>query len=116
MGAYDKTEDLRTWGHWSKVEQEDHINVLELRATFAGLKASCGLEFNTHIQLYCDDTSSCAYLRNYWGKKRYFNVLGIDILNWCISRNIHLSNAHVAGCLNVEADELSRGLNLKEDL
>ena len=43
-------------------------------------------------------------------------MLAIDIWNWCISRNIHLSISHVTGCLNVEADELSRGLNLNEDL
>ena len=30
-GAYDKTG-----GHWSQEEQEDHINVLELRAIFLG--------------------------------------------------------------------------------
>ena len=81
-----------------------------------GLKAPCASEFNTHIQLYYDDTSSCTYLINYWGKKRYFNVLGIDILNWCISCNIHLSISQVAGCLNVEADEFARGLNLNEEL
>ena len=116
MGAYDKTKDLRTGGHWSKEEQEDLINVLELRALFWGLKALCGSESNTHIQLYCDNTSSCAYLRNFGGKKRYLNVLAIDICNWCISHSIHLSISHVAGCLNVEADELSWGLNLNEDL
>ena len=33
-GAYDKTKDLRSGGHWSKEEQEDHINVLELMAIF----------------------------------------------------------------------------------
>ena len=93
-----------------------HINVLELRAIFFGLKALCGSESNTHIHLYCDNTLSCAYLRNFGGKKRYLNVLAIDIWNWCISCNIHLSISHVAGCLNVEADELSRGLNLNEDL
>ena len=43
------------------------------------------------------------------------NILAIDIWNWCISRNIHLSISHVAGCLSVEAEELSRGLNLNED-
>ena len=48
-GVYDKTKDLRTWGHWSQEEQEDHINVLELRAIFLGLKALCGSESNTHI-------------------------------------------------------------------
>ena len=35
-GAYDKTKDLCTGGHWSQEEQEDHINVLELRAIFWG--------------------------------------------------------------------------------
>ena len=81
-----------------------------------GLNALCRSESNTHRQLYCDNTSSCAYLRNVWGKKIYLNVLAIDIWNLCISRNIHLSISHVAGCLNVEADELSKGLNLNEDV
>ena len=112
MGAYDKTKDLRTGGHWPKEEKEDHINVLELRAILWGLKALCGTEPNTHIELHCDNTSSCAYLRNFWGEKRYLNVLAIDIWNWCISCNIHLSISHVAGFLNVDADELPRWLNL----
>ena len=60
VGVYGKTKDLRTSGHWSKEEQIDHINVLELRAIFLGLKALCDTESNTHIQLYCDNTSSCA--------------------------------------------------------
>ena len=99
-----------------KDEQEDHIYVFELRAILLGLKALRGSESNTHIQLYCDNTSRYAYLRNCVGKKRYLNVLAIDIWNWCISRNIHLSISHVAGCLNVEAEDLSRGLNLTKDL
>ena len=36
VGAYDKTKDLSTRGHWSKEEQEDHINVLEPRTMFLG--------------------------------------------------------------------------------
>ena len=34
VGAYDKPEDLRTGAHWSKEEQEDHINVIELRVIY----------------------------------------------------------------------------------
>ena len=80
-------------------------NFLELRAIFLWLKALCGTESNTHIQLYCDTASSYAYSRNLGGeKKRYLNVLAIDIWNWCISRSIHLSISHVAGCFKVEAD------------
>ena len=41
VGAYDKTKDLRTGVHWSKEEQKDHINVLEPRTMFWGLKALC---------------------------------------------------------------------------
>ena len=77
-----------------------------------GLKALCGTESNTHIQLHCNNTSSCAYLRNFWGTKIHLNVLAIDIWNWCIPSNIHFSISPVARILNVKADELSRGLNL----
>ena len=79
---YDKIRDLRTGGHCSKEEQEEHINVLELRAIFLGLKAVCDTESNTHIQLYCDNTSNYAYLRNFGKNKKYLNVLAIDIWNW----------------------------------
>ena len=92
-------------------EHEDYIDVLELGATFLGLKALCGTESNMYIQLYGHNTSSCAYLQSFRGKKRYLNVLANAIWNWCISRSIHLSVFHVAGILNVEADELSRGVN-----
>ena len=46
------------------------------------------------------------------------NVSAIDIWNRCSSGNIHLNISYVAGFLTVEADELSRGLNLNlnEDL
>ena len=47
------------------------------------------------------------------GKRK--NILDIDIRNWCIPHNIHLSISHVAGFLNVEANELSRGINLNKD-
>ena len=80
------------------------------------LKALCGTESNTHINLYCYKTSSCATFRILGGKKRYLNELAIGIWNWCISHKIHLSIFHVAGFLNVEAFELSRGPNLNEDL
>ena len=110
-GAYDKTLDVHTGGHWSAEEHEDHINVLELRAVFLGLKALCSAESNIHIKLYCDNTTSCAYLQNFGGKKRELNDLAMDIWNWCIVRSIHLSVSFVAGISNSEADRLSRKIN-----
>ena len=78
LGAYDKTKDLRTGGHWSKEEQDDHIKVLELRVLGGGggAKALCGTKPNTHIQFYCDNTLSCEYLRIF---RIYLNVVAIDI-------------------------------------
>ena len=116
VGAYNKTKDLCSGGHWSKEEQEDRIYVLELRAIFLGSKALCGTESNTQIQLYCDNTSSYAYLRNFWEKRRYLNLLAIDIRHWCVTCNIHLSISHVTGFLNVEAQELPMWLNLNKSL
>ena len=69
VGAYDKTKKLYTRGQCSKEEQEDHINVLELRAIILGMKTLCGSESNTHIQLFCDNPSSCAYLRIFWEQR-----------------------------------------------
>ena len=58
-----------------KEEQEDQIYVLELRAIFLGLKALCGTESNMHIKLYCDNTSSCAYLQHLRGKEKIFEFI-----------------------------------------
>ena len=62
-----------------------------------------------HIQLYCNNTSFI--LTKFWGKEKYLYVLAIDIWNWCISHNIHLSAAHAEVFFNVKADELLRWLN-----
>lgn len=110
-GAFDKTLDIRTGGHWSAEEREEHINFLELKAAFLGLKSLCSNEVNIHVRLYMDNTTSCAYLRNFGGKKLGLNVLAKDIWSWCIERRIHLSISHVSGISNIEADELSRKIN-----
>ena len=75
------------------------------RLYFGGLKALCSTESNTHIKLYCYNTLSCAYLQYFGWKEK------IDIWNWCISGNIHLSVPYVAGLHNMEANDLSRKLN-----
>ncbi|MEW8548280.1 MAG: reverse transcriptase domain-containing protein [Candidatus Thiodiazotropha sp.] len=121
-GAFDKTLDVHTGGHWSEEESQHHINYLELKAAFLGLKALCGSAYNVHIQVYMDNTTSCAYIANFGGKKKRLNELAIEIWNWCIARKIHLSVGHVSGSLNVEADRMSRKINddlewaLREDV
>lgn len=110
-GAFDETLNVKTGGHWSAEESKYHINFLELQAAFLGLKALCSDEVDIHLKLFMDNTTSCAYLANYGGKKRALNNLATDIWSWCINRNIHLSIGFVSGVLNSEADKLSRKIN-----
>ena len=53
------------------------------------------------------DTNDFQSLHNLW-KKPELNDIARNIWLWCIDRIIHLTAAHVAGSLNVEADEMSR--------
>ncbi len=58
-----------------------------------------------------DNTTSCAYLKNFGGKKRTLDDLARKIWMWCIDRNIWLTVGHVPGATNIEADALSRKFN-----
>lgn len=48
-------------GHWSIEESKDHINLLELRAAFLGLKSFCRAQNNT-VLLRIDNTTAIAYI------------------------------------------------------
>lgn len=98
-------------GVWSVDEQKQHINVLELKACQHGL-LSLGKEwFNKHVQILTDNTTACAYLSKFGGRKLELDGLARNIWSWCINRHIHLSVAHIPGSSNDEADELSRIYN-----
>ena len=56
-----------TGGRWSSVEQQQHINVLELRAALFGLKAFCSEMQNIHVKLELDNTSAIAYINHIGG-------------------------------------------------
>lgn len=108
--AYNKTNEMKAGGEWSIQEKQLHINILELKACQLALLSFCKETTNTHVQVYMDNTTSVAYI-NKGGRKTELNELARCIWFWCIDRNIHLSAAHVAGKLNVEADEMSRKNN-----
>jgi hypothetical protein len=110
-GAYDKTSKIKTSGLWSADKQKLHINLLELKACQLALQSLCKEVTNTHVRVYMDNTTSCAYIQKLGGKSGTLDELARSIWFWCIERNIHLSAAHVAGKENVEADELSRKHN-----
>ena len=56
-----------TGGRWADPDRFKHINYLELKAAFLGLRASCKEKKNSHILLQMDNTTAVAYIRNMGG-------------------------------------------------
>lgn len=110
-GAVNKTTNEKTGGQWSLLEQENNINILELTACQLALLSFCKHMSNTSVRIYMDNTTSCSYINKFGGKKKELDCLAREICRWCLTRDIHLSAAHVAGTLNSEADEMSRSFN-----
>ena len=50
-----------------------------------GLQALCSEDLRIHVLLFMDNTTSCAYLRNYGGKMRELNDLAVEFWEWCMS-------------------------------
>ena len=93
-------------------EQEDHINILEMRAILLGLQSLCSTCSNTHIRVKTDNQTCVAYVNKFGGSKSTkCNLIAKDIWNWCIENDNYVSAEHVAGVLNEEADYESRHRN-----
>ena len=103
-GAFNETSGLRTGGQWSAAEKESHINILELKACFLGLKSLCADIRNSHIQINMDNICGVSYIDHFGGKTKQLNKLAIDIWNWAREQNVWLSAAFIQGAKNVDAD------------
>ena len=114
-GAYNKTEKIRTGGKWSLVEQDAHINILELKACQLCLLTFCKNVSDTHVRIYTDNTTCLAYINKFGGCSPELDSIARDIWFWCINRHIHISAAHIPGVDNWEADEESRADNENDD-
>ena len=102
-------EGKTTGGRWSYAECSNHINVLELRAIFFGLKSFFNLSGKCHVRIKCDNSTAVCYINNLGGvKSMECHKVTRDIWQWAIERNIHLSAEHLPGSKNVTADKASR--------
>lgn len=102
----------RTGGRWTPEEALHHINYLELLAILFSLKALCGKEMNTHIQVQCDNTTAVCYVNNMGGSHSTLcNSVTKQIWDYCIANGVWLSATHLPGCKNTEADKESRQFN-----
>ena len=107
-GSY-SGDSRSTGGRWTVEEKQWHINVLELKAAYMGLKSFCTDSQHSHIKLNMDNTTAIAYTNHMGGShSRQCNGIAKDVWLFCIERNIWLTAAHLPGHLNVIADEKSR--------
>ena len=106
-GAFDN--GIATGGQFTEEEQEEHINVLELKAALFALQSLCPGTKDVHILLKVDNTSAVSSI-NKMGSEKSIRMDGVtqDIWDWALTRNIWLTSAHIPGILNVEADRESR--------
>lgn len=104
-------EGHRSHGHWNVEDLESHINILELRAAFFGLKCFARHRRRTNILLRMDNTTAIAYV-NRMRSSCYEDLshLAKEIWQWCERREIWIAATYIRSSENVEADHESRRL------
>ena len=101
-----------TQGLWSVSESQLHINELELEAVHFAVQAFGDRLQNKHVKLLCEQLHHSG-IRQYYGgtKSPGCNQIAYDIWDWCINNNSWLTETHIAGVENTEADKESRLFN-----
>ena len=91
-------QSIATGGLRSHLEANEHINYVELLATFLGLKTFAKTRRNLHIRLMIDNTSVGGIINN-MGTSHSLecNILAHQVWGWCIERQIWISAAHQPG-------------------
>ena len=98
-----------TQGRWSSTESRLHINYLELKAIFLGVKALFPGSSPISLLVRCDNISAVCYINHKGGtRSKYLCDLSLDLWKYCISHNIRLQAVYFRGSDNSRADSLSR--------
>ena len=92
-----------------------HINPGELQAAYLALKIFSPSQINQlfHIQLQIDNQAAVSYINHLEGThSKLLCQLSLDLWNWSLSRQIHISARYIPGIFNKHADHMSRRLKL----
>ena len=96
-------------GLWLPHQKALSINMRELLAVQLGLQAFEHLLVGMSVALFCDNTTTVAYLRRSGGTfSSTLNATAREILLWAENRRICLLPQFIMGSSNVTADALSR--------
>ena len=96
-------------GLWLPHQKALSINMRELLAVQLGLQAFEHLIVGMSVALFCDNTTTVAYLHRSGGTfSSTLNSTAREVLLWAESRRIRLLPQFIMGSSNVTADALSR--------
>ena len=96
-------------GLWCPHQKTLSINLRELLAVQYGLKALEHLLVGLSVALFCDNTTTVAYLRRSGGTfSSTLNATAREILLWAENHHVRLLPQFIMGSSNVTADALSR--------
>ena len=96
-------------GLWSPHQKSFSINMRELLAVQYGLQALEHLLVGLSVALFCDNTTTVAYLRRSGGMfSSTLNATAREILLWAENHRVRLLPQFIMGSSNVIADALSR--------
>ena len=96
-------------GLWLPHQKALSINMRELLVVQLGLQAFEHLIVGMSVALFCDNTTTVAYLRRSGGTfSSALNSTAREVLLWAESRRIRLLPQFIMGSSNVTADALSR--------
>ena len=96
-------------GLWSPLQKTLSINMRELLAVQLGLQAFEHLLVGMSVALFCDNTTTVAYLRRSGGTfSSTLNATAREVLLWAENHRVRLLPQFIMGSSNVTADALSR--------
>ena len=99
-------------GQWNDNDKSLHINVLELKAIFNGLRLLCQDVYHANIKVLSDNMTAVAYVKNMGGTHSLACLNEArKIWEWAIEHDNWLTPAFIPGVDNVEADLASRVFN-----
>nr|ACB38666.1 reverse transcriptase [Daphnia pulex] len=100
---------VRTRGSWTAADTKKHINELELVGALFAVQAFAAKSSSISIRIYLDNVTAVAYVNHCGGtRSKELTLVSAELTSWCEARDISIEAVHVAGRLNVIADEESR--------
>ena len=111
-GFHDPQTGAKNGGKWPLSEQGLHINVLELKSIYISIQSCCKHLRNSHLRVMSDSSTAVHCVNNQGSTKSpECHQVAREIWFWCMERDLWISTAHIAGVLNISADEASRKFN-----